>query len=245
MGAEIEVVKVFWQLSLFGLDISISSAVLVIWAAVLLILFFGFLAVLHAKVVPGKTQNMFELLFDFWEEQTKDVFQEDSARWLPFVFSLFLFVLVCNLLALIPNVYPITANINITVTLAALVFVVYHYAGISKNGLGNYLKALLPQGVPFWLMPFLILIEIISHLARPFSLAIRLFANMTAGHLVTFTFLSLIILLKSSWLAGFPLLGRLLVGLFEFFVAFVQAYVFAYLAALYIGLAVTEETQIN
>lgn len=234
-------VRVFLKLSLFGLDISITSAVLVIWSAVAIIFAVTYFATRRPALVPGKLQNFIEILYEFWESQTQELFQNETRRWLPFIFSIFCFILVCNLLALIPNIYPITANINVTVTLALIVFFVYHLAGIRDYGLWNYLKALIPKGVPIYVMPLLLIIEVLSHLARPFSLAIRLFANMTAGHLVAFTILSLIFVFKNIWLAGFPLLGRIIIGLFEVFVAFIQAYVFAYLAALYIGLAIREE----
>ncbi|PIS31076.1 ATP synthase F0 subunit A [Candidatus Saganbacteria bacterium CG08_land_8_20_14_0_20_45_16] len=241
MGLEIGSVRLIWQLSCFGQDISITSAVIVIWLVALLVFGLCYLAVWRAKVVPGKSQSLLEILYEFWFDQTKDLFEAETDHWLPFIFGLFLFILVANLLAMVPNVYPITANINTTATLALIVFFTYHFAGIRKNGLWHYFRSFVPSGMPLFILPFLVLIEIGSHLARPFSLAVRLFANMTAGHLVTFTLLSLIFVFKNIWLTGFPLLGRAAVGLFEVFVAFIQAYVFAYLAALYISLAASEE----
>jgi F-type H+-transporting ATPase subunit a len=233
-------IKMIWPLEWLGIDLSITSAVVVIWAAVAIIFALMFLATRRTTLVPGRAQNLVEITYDFFESQTSDLFGEETGRWLPFIFGLFYFILVCNLLAMVPNVYPITANINVTVTLAVLVFFVYHLAGIRKNGLLNYLRSFLPKGMPIYIMPLLVPIELMSHLARPFSLAVRLFANMTAGHIVTFTMLSLIFVLNNIWLAAVPLVGRLAVGLFEVFIAFIQAYVFAYLAALYIGLALSE-----
>lgn len=241
MEPGLEPVVVYFKLSLFGLDISITSAVVVIWLACLIIFLFSYLIVKQAKVLPGRAQSVMELIYEFWDSQTKELFGDEANAWLPFVLALFAFVLTLNLLGLVPNMYPITANINVTVTLAILVFLTYHFAGIRRLGIGNYLKSFFPQGMPIFIVPFLMVIELLSQLARPFSLAIRLFANMTAGHLVSFTILSLIFIFKNVWLAGFPLLGRVTVGLFEVFVAFIQAYVFAYLAALYIGLAISEQ----
>ena len=237
-----ETIYVFWRLSLFGIDLSITSAVLVIWAAVALVFGFTYLAVLKPAIVPGKLQNLIETIYEFWDSQIHDLFQEETPRWLPFIFSLFAFVLVCNLLGMVPGVYPITANINNTVTLAVIVFFVYHIAGIKKSGFWKYLKSFVPGGLPVYLVPVVFLVELLSHLIRPFSLALRLFANMTAGHVITFTILSMIFIFKNIWLAGFPLLGSIVIRMFEIFVAFIQAYVFAYLSALYIGLAISEET---
>ena len=242
MGAELESVRVFWQLSLWGLDISITSAVLVLWSAVLIIFVISFLAVHRPKIVPGKLQGLIEIINEFWEEQTKDLFGEQSNYWLPFVLAIFMFVLVCNLLGMVPGVYPINSNINTTATLAVVVFLAYHFAGIKNLGFKGYLKSLMPEDVPLILWPLMFLLEITSRLARPFSLAVRLFANMTAGAVVGFTILSFIFVFKSYWLAGFPLFGKVTVSLFEVFIAFVQAYVFAYLSALYIGVAIEKHS---
>jgi F-type H+-transporting ATPase subunit a len=237
-----EPIHVILKLSLFGIDISVTSAVLVIWFAVTVIFILTYLAVRKASIVPGKLQNLIEILYEFWHSQIHDLFQEETIRWLPFIFSLFTFILVCNLLGMIPGVYPISANLNNTVTMAVIVFFVYHIAGIKKNGLWIYLKSFVPEGLPLYLVPMVVFVEFLSHLIRPFSLALRLFANMTAGHAITITILSMIFIFKNIWLAGFPLLGSIVIRMFEIFVAFIQAYVFAYLSALYIGLAISEET---
>jgi F-type H+-transporting ATPase subunit a len=128
-----------------------------------------------------------------------------------------------------------------TAALAILVFFIYHIAGIRHKGFFNYLKSLLPQGIPIYIMPLMAVVEVLGHLARPFSLAIRLFANMTAGHLVGLTLLSFVFLYKSVLWALLPLSGKLIISLLEVFVSFIQAYVFAYLTALYIGLAIADE----
>jgi len=240
MSASSEPLLVLYNLSILGINISITSAVIVIWSAALIVFLLSFFAVFQAKVVPGKLQSIIEVIYEFFDSQTNELFGEQKNRWLPFVLALFCFILICNLLGMVPGVYPITANINVTAALAIAVFLAYHLAGILSSGFGKYFKSFIPKDVPLWALPLLIIIEILSQLARPFSLAIRLFANMTAGHLITLTILSLIIIYHNIWIAGFPFLGRIAIGLFEIFVAFVQAYVFAYLAALYIGLAIQE-----
>ena len=241
MGSAPGHVHVFLRIIPFGLDLSITSAVLVVWAAAATVFFASLAAVRSPSLIPGRLQNALELVYEFFESGTNDLFKEQSEKWLPFIMSLFLFIFVSNIMGLIPNVYPITANINVTVALAVMVFFVYHIAGILDHGLLDYARSLVPGGVPVYIMPLLVIVELLGHLARPFSLAIRLFANMTAGHLVAFTLLSLIFVFKSIWVAGLPLLGGVVIGLFEVFVALIQAYVFSYLAALYIGLAIGGE----
>ena len=241
MGHASESVRMLMRLSLFNIDISITSATIVIWTAALLVFFAAFLATRRPTVIPGKLQNLIEIVYEFWELQTKDLLKDRAFMWLPFIFAVFCFVLVSNLLGLIPGVYPLTANINATATLAIIVFFVYHAAGIMDRGPVGYFRSMIPPGVPIFAAPVIFVIEILGHFARPFSLAIRLFANETAGHLVALTLLSLILMSKNVWIAGLPLLGRVVIGLFEVFVAFIQAYVFAYLASLYIGLAISEE----
>jgi len=241
MTAAIEPAYVLWPLAFFGFDLSVTSAVIVLWLAVAIIFLFGYLASRRPSLVPDELQNLLEIVYEFWESQVTEVLGKRTVVWLPFIIGLFLLIVVSNILGMLPGLYPLTANINVTVALAVIVFITYHVAGVREQGLVNYLKALVPSGMPLAILPLMLVIELMSHLARPFSLAIRLFANITAGHLIVFTLLSMIVVYKNIWLAGFPLLGRVAVGMFEVFVAFLQAYVFAYLAALYIGLAVSEE----
>ena len=234
-------VKLLFPLSVFGVDISITSAVVVVWVTCFFIFALSFLASRKMTPVPGKLQNIIEMIYEFFEQQTSDLLGEYAVRWLPFIFSIFCFVLVSNLLGMVPGVYPTTSNINVTASLAVFVFVVYQMAGIAEHGFIAYFRSYVPKGVPLFIAPVLFVIEFVGHLARPFSLAIRLFANVTAGHLVAVTILSLIFIFKSPWLAPFPLLGKVAISIFEIFIAFIQAYLFAYLSALYIGLAVNEE----
>jgi len=241
MTATLETAHVLLPLAIFGIDISITSAVIVLWLAAGIIFLLGYFAGRKASLVPHELQNLVEIIYEFWEAQASDILGKRSRLWLPFIIGIFLFVLAGNLLGMLPDFYPLTANINVTGALAVIVFFSYHVAGVMELGWPRYLKSLVPSGVPLFILPLMMVIELVSHLTRPFSLAIRLFANITAGHLIVFTLLSMIVVYKNIWLAGFPLLGRVVIGLFEVFVAFLQAYVFAYLATLYIGLAVSEE----
>ena len=241
MEANTETLKILYHLSFQGIDLSITSATLAIWGTAILVFLVAFLATRKPTLIPGKMQNFVEIIYEFLENQTEDLLGNEKERWVPFLFCLFCFIVVANLFGLIPGVYPITANINVSATLALIVFVVYNIAGIRAHGVGYYFKSMIPKGIPVFIVPFMFLIELIGHIARPFSLAIRLFANMTAGHLVALTILSLIFVFKSVWVAGFPLLGKVAVNMFDVFISLVQGYVFAYLAALYISLAINEE----
>ena len=125
-------------------------------------------------------------------------------RWFPFIATLFFFILFCNLLGLVPKMFTATSNINVTATLAAWFSSCTQGAGIAKHGLVGYCKTFVPKGMPGGIMGgiligFMIIVEIISQLARPFSLAVRLFANMTAGHLVILVFISMIFMFQGSW----------------------------------------------
>jgi F-type H+-transporting ATPase subunit a len=118
------------------------------------------------------------------------------------------------------------------------VFLVVQWAGIRKHGLTGYFKGLIPSGVPKWVLPIMVPIEVIGLFAKPFSLAVRLFANMLAGHMVILVFLTIIILFKSYILAPLPVAGVVIISGFEIFVSFIQAYIFAILTASYISEAI-------
>jgi F-type H+-transporting ATPase subunit a len=176
-----------------------------------------------------------------------EILGEEGIAWFPFIATLFFFILFCNLLGLVP-IFPgftATSNINVTASLAAVVFICTHSAGIAKHGIGRYFKTFIPRGMPrgiagIVLSGFMVLIEIISHFARPFSLAVRLFANMTAGHLVILVFISLIFMI-SAFITPVSVVMAVVMMAFEIFVCVLQAFIFAILASIYIRLATAEE----
>ena len=164
-------------------------------------------------------------------------------RFFPLVFSLFTFVLVLNLLGMIPGFFTVTSHIAVTAALAVLVILVVIIYGIYKNGL-KFFKLFWPSGVPLFIMPLITLIEVLSFLSRPLSLSVRLFANMLAGHITLKVFASFIGLLATSlgvagWLIGILPFGMLIaLTALEFLVAFLQAYVFTILTCLYLNDAI-------
>jgi len=179
-----------------------------------------------------------------------EVLGEEGMSWFPFIATLFFFILYCNLLGLVPKMFTATSNINVTASLAAVVFICTQGAGIARHGLVGYGKTFIPKGMPRGIMGkvligFMIIVEIISQLARPFSLAVRLFANMTAGHMVILVFISMIFMFQGFiakvFVTPMSVVMAVIMMAFEIFVSLLQAFIFAILASIYISLAVHPE----
>ncbi|GIU84075.1 MAG: ATP synthase subunit a [Acidimicrobiales bacterium] len=201
------------------------------------------------KLVPTGAQNLVEMSLEFVEDGIiMQTIGPDGRKFLPFLTSLFFFIFFSNLTEVIPFIqFPANSRMAMPATLAILVFFVFNIIGIAKQGPVHYFKnVLLPPGVPGFLKPVVALIELVStFLIRPFSLAVRLFANMLAGHLllVTFAVLTAALWVKSPLVAVMPVSFAVLVALttFEFVVAFLQAFIFTILTAVYIGGAMHPE----
>jgi len=239
---------VYIPLNIGGIDVSITNAVVAIWIASFLVFLTLTLAGRAGRLVPRGLQNFMETLVQFARQGlVVEILGEEGLSWFPFIATLFFFILYCNLLGLVP-VFPgftPTSNIWVTASLAIVVFLCTHGAGIAKHGIGKYFKNFIPSGMPkgmggIALTGFLLLVEIISHLARPFSLAVRLFANMTAGHLVIMVFISMIFMI-SAFITPVSVVMAVVMMAFEIFVSVLQAFIFAILASIYISLAVHAE----
>jgi len=238
-------------LNIGGLDVSITNAVLTIWIACALVFLTMTLAGRMGKLVPKGLQNMMESLVSFAKNTlVVEIMGEDGLVWFPFIATLFFFILFCDLLGLVPKMFTPTSNINVTATLAVIVFICSQGAGILKHGIGGYCSTFVPKGMPggiagLVLKGFMIIIEIISMFARPFSLAVRLFANMTAGHLVIMVFISMIFMFQGTVIKIFitptSVVMAVVMMAFEIFVSVLQAFIFAILASIYISLAVHPE----
>lgn len=230
------------EIHLGGMDVSITQPVL--WMMIATVVTFGLLTFVAATLqrYPKGLQNFIEMIVDFLrKELVINVIGEEGKGWFPVIATLFLFILSCNLLGLIPGSFTATSNINVTASLAILVFLLVQSAGIRKHGFAGYCKGFVPPGIPAWVLPIMIPIEIIGMFAKPFSLAVRLFANMMAGHMVILVFLSMIILFKSVIVTPLPLVGVVIMTAFEIFVSLIQAYIFSILTASYIGTAIHME----
>ena len=253
MGGHHEIVHYIIRLGSFSL--SITNNVVVLWlAAGLTFVFLAGAARLVSVTGTGRLANMVEALLEFVRENVVESFiGHGGAKWFPFVATIFFFVLFNNLMGLVPipgYFHAPTSNLNVTAVLAVVVFIVVQVVAVIHHGPMYYVNLLFPKSAPAWLRFSLMpLIEIIGTLARPFSLAIRLFANMTAGHqiivvLLTGDLIGVSYLLHQGigmkLLAALPFIGVVAMDGFEIFVAFIQAFIFALLTALYLGEAMEE-----
>jgi F-type H+-transporting ATPase subunit a len=218
-----------------------SNEMMLVAAGIIVVLFAVGLSA--RAVVPGRLQSLVEMLYEFVRNMCVDTIGPEGAKFFPLVFTLFSFILLGNLLGLFPYFFAFTSGIVVTLTLAVFVFVFSTGVGFYVHGF-RFFKFFVPDGVPGWLLPLLVPIEIISYLSRPVSLSVRLFANMTAGHVMLEVFAGFMILLTASLgifgaVASIVPLGLnvALMGL-EVLVAFLQAYVFAILTCLYLHDAV-------
>lgn len=230
-----------FPLQLLGFDISITNGVLTGFLAAVLVALFFFIISKKAKLKPSLPQTAAEYLVEFIQNEMLAPLGKEGEIWLPFIITLFSYILFCNLLGLIPGLLPPTSNINVTATLAVIIFLTVQVVGISKHGFVSYMRSIVPPGVPVFLAPFLFPIEVIGQLARPFSLAVRLFANMFAGHAIILTLISLIFVFNSFLVTPLPVLGNVVIMAFEIFVSFIQAFIFAFLSTSYIIGAVQTE----
>jgi F-type H+-transporting ATPase subunit a len=241
--AQFQIKKIVTLGHIGGHEIAITNSSLFMMAAVAIIAGLAYLATTKRGVVPGRVQSLVELTYEFVADTVRSTAGNEGMRFFPLVFSLFTFVLVLNLLGLIPGFFTVTSHIAVTGALAVLVILVVIIYGIYKNGL-KFFKLFFPSGVPLFIMPLITLIEILSFLSRPLSLSVRLFANMLAGHITLKVFASFIGLLATSlgvagWLLGVLPFGMLIaLTALELLVAFLQAYVFTILTCLYLNDAI-------
>ncbi|MFO0775646.1 MAG: F0F1 ATP synthase subunit A [Nitrospiraceae bacterium] len=224
-------------MSLFGLDISINKAVIWMWIVVGLIAILMISAAKAKSLVPGKLQSLAEMMVDFIRGIILDTMGPQGMKFFPFIASLFLFILFSNLLGLIPGAYTVTSQLIVTTVFALVVYGLSLVLGFMLHG-GKFLGILVPPGTPGWLLPLMIPIELVSQLARPVSLAVRLFANMTAGHVILGVLFGLAISggLLIGWL---PFAFTIAMNGLELGIAFIQAYIFTVLTCVYLGDAVT------
>ncbi|MCZ6779397.1 MAG: F0F1 ATP synthase subunit A [Acidobacteria bacterium] len=227
------------HLEIGGVDLSITKHVVMMWLASLLIIMLFSVTLRNRRTVPRGLANLLEMLVVFVRDElaVKNI-GEEGKRFAPYLLTTFFFILTCNLLGLVPYMATATGNISVTAGLAIVAFLVVQMGGVQAHGFVGYVKNFVPQGVPLWLYPLLFPIEILGMLIKHFVLCVRLFANMLAGHFVLVTFICLIFVMKSIWVAPISVSFALFVSLLEILVAIIQAYIFAMLASLFIGMAV-------
>lgn len=222
-----------------GHEISFTNSALFMGVTVATIT--GILLWASAKkaLVPGRLQSVGEMWYGMIDNMVKNVLGEEGKAFFPLVFSLFSFVLVANMLGMFPYFFTVTSHVIVTASLALFVVALVVVVGIAKHGLG-WFKLFVPHGVPWVILPFISLIEIISFLSRPISLGLRLFGNMLAGHIVLKVFAGFVVSLSALGIGGLlgaiaPMAMAVALTALEFLVAFLQAFVFAILTCVYLN----------
>ena len=230
---QFEVYKIGPELKFGGFDLSFTNSSLFMVLSALVILGFLHFSTSNKKIIPDKIQLISEMLYNFIAKMISDTAGSKAKPYFPFIFSLFTFVLMCNMIGMLPYSFTVTSHIIVTMIMALFIFIAVTVIGFFKHG-AKYLSIFVPSGVPMVLLPLITVIEIISYLSRPISLSVRLFANMMAGHTMLKVFGSFVLSLGivGGWL---PLTFSVALTGLEILVAFLQAYVFAILTCIYLN----------
>ena len=230
---QFEVYRIGPEINLGTVNLSFTNASLFMTISALTILLFLFLGTKKKLLIPSKMQLIVETSYMFIAKMINDTAGSSAKAFFPFIFTLFMFVLFCNMIGMIPYSFTVTSHIIVTFMLAMIVFIGVTVIGFIKHG-AKYLELFVPKGVPIALLPLIVIIEIISYLSRPVSLSVRLFANMMAGHTMMKVFGGFVISLGllGGWL---PLSFSVALTGLEILIAFLQAYVFAILTCIYLN----------
>lgn len=248
--AQFEIKPLFALPHVAGLDFSITNSTLFMFIAIGAAFALMTVGMRRRTIIPGRMQALVEYLHNGIANMVASTAGEKSKPYFPFIFTLFMFILFCNVLGLIPYGFTVTSQIIITFALALLVFLMVTVTGFMRHGL-HFFALFLPHGTPWYMAPFLYVIEVVSFCVRPFSLSIRLFANMLAGGILLKVFAGMVAAMLVAGLFGdhathkgpdfiqlllapLPLLLTILLTGFKLFVAGLQAYIFAILSAVYL-----------
>jgi len=238
--ADTDPLKQFKIVELFRIGpLAVTNSSLFMVVAVGVIAGFILFATRAAALVPSRVQSLAEMIYEFTRSIVQGGMGQEGMRFFPLIFALFTFVLVCNFLGMVPYFFTVTSQIIVTFALAMVVILTVIVVGFMKHGT-HFLHLFVPSGVPAILLPLVVLIEVISFLSRPFSLGLRLFANMLGGHIALKVFAGFVVSLGSLGFVGIlgaiaPLTVGVALTALEFLIAFLQAYVFAVLASIYLN----------
>ena len=232
---QFEIKKIF-DLQLGNYDVSFTNASLMMVIALAVISGFMVFAMRGRSLVPSRIQSVAEMLYEFIANMVRENLGKDGMTYFPWVFSIFIFILVLNLLGMIPGSFTVTSHIIVTFAIAAMVWLVATAIGFIKHGFG-YLKLFVPEGVPLLLMPVIVPIELISYFIHPISHSVRLFANMMAGHTMLKVFAGFAVMLP-VWGKIAPVGFMVAFTGLEFVVAILQAFIFTVLTCIYLNDAV-------
>jgi len=219
-------------ISIGGIDASFTNAALFMTFAVVIITLFLTLGVRDRALVPSRVQSVAELAYEFIAGMVRTNVGSEGRPYFPFLFSLFYFILLGNLMGLMPFGYTFTSHLAVTLGMALVIFVGTTIIGFAKHGIG-FFGFFLPHGTPWYVAPLLVPIEIISYFFRPVSLSLRLFANMTAGHTLLKVLAGFVV--AAGFIGVIPLVGVVAITGLEFLIAFLQAYVYTVLACIYLN----------
>lgn len=233
-------VKEIVPMHIFGMSVSITNSSLFMILSVAVVCFLGLMATRKPTIIPGRLQFIFESLFHFIHEMLQNFVGPKGVKYFPYILTLFLFIYTGNMLGMVPGGFTFTSQLILTFAMAALVFISVTIIGFIQHGV-KFLKIFMPDGIPLYVAPLLIPVEIISYFSRPVSLSVRLFANMVAGHVMLKIFASFAVMIAgSAFLPGviLPIFMNIAITAFEFLVAILQAYVFAILTCIYLNDAI-------
>lgn len=215
-------------------DISFSNSSLYMVLATLISIIFMSVATKNKQLVPNRLQTIAESLYNFVTNMIKTSIGDEGVKFFPLIFSLFVFILMCNIIGLTPYSFTATSHLIVTFALAMIAFLTITIFAIVKNGLGGFFHMFLPSGVPKIMAPLIFIIEFFSFLIRPITLSVRLFANIVAGHVLLKVVAGFIISLGVVFGIA-PFLFAIIMTGFELFVALLQSYIFAILVCAYLG----------
>jgi F-type H+-transporting ATPase subunit a len=236
--AQFEVKPLYELPNFYGIDTSITNSALFMMLSVLVVFFFFTIAMRKRAMVPGRLQGFAEVIYQFAHGIVVENAGREGLKFFPFIFTLFLFILTINLLGMLPYSFTPTSHIIVTLGLGAIVFTFVVIVGLIRQGPIGFFKHFLPDGIPIFILPLLFVIEMVSFLSRPFSLGIRLAANIAAGHTLMKVMAAFV--LPMGVFGVLPMAFLVFTTGLEIFVAILQAYVFALLSCLYLGEALAE-----
>lgn len=226
------------ELIISGYDLSFTNSALYMVLGAFISFTFLSIAMRKTAMVPGRWQMSAEILYEFVSKMVNENIGSKGRQYFPFIFTLFMFILMGNILGLLPYAFTYTSHLIVTGILALMVFLMAVAFGLYNHGL-KFFTLFLPAGVPWWLVPFIVPLELISFAIRPITHSVRLFANMMAGHLILKIVIGFALTAASAGgayvlLGIFPTLFNVIMLMFELLVAGIQAYVFAILACVYL-----------
>ncbi|MDC7786388.1 F0F1 ATP synthase subunit A [Rhodoplanes sp. TEM] len=237
---QFEIVNLAPLVKIGATEIQLTNSAVFMMVAVGITAFLMIGATAGRQLVPGRLQSMAEVTYEFVADMIRSTAGEEGLRFFPLVFSLFTFILFANIVGIVPYTFTVTSHIVVTATLALLVFFTVIGYGLYSHGLG-FFRLFVPHGIPGYILPFVVLIEIVSFLSRPISHSVRLFANMLAGHITLKVFAGFVAGLGGAlglvgWVGGvLPLAMVTALTALELLVAFLQAYVFTLLTCIYLS----------